>query len=1303
MSKIKPYHETLDANAYVVDVGNSTNLPLRESKNGTNKCSIQNNNHHTGSSTYSYNKRELHKFYKGEKVVRKYLPYKQGVTPIDQQNWVGPYTITRVHDDNTIQIQNKYQKDMGRWKSNRFLLYDSINPDQVVTINQDVMEALTPPNYDEVHHKMLECYSIRPIRKETIDEKSTNGVNTTRIEEIFTQLLTKGDYFKMNTPNIYLSENTSPNTLYEAIINNNIYDKYKVHTKYKTANELTTKWLQHMCAIWCISFIQLVFKTLYLHPRDSSSHSYIQTSTMQIKDTKITENFNGPGTTLRHPITTVPNIQQNILQRPTFNFLNIKRITNQKEISQKEVKSTMCKTTTPYQHIRQRMTTTPTSHLRNYLAKRPSWNAHLTSRRVTELPESIITQTTDRTLTTERPRLFLKELPSLSSFLQPLREKFVKSLSELQESLAMRTPGKEKGKASQMRAVDDIVFSTEMSAMDFEPSRKEETFLQLIGLDRFVTRVTWEMLNVSVVREVITNLNLDTMESALNGQVFPLFSKDWRNRMRVVFYLTQFSAKREPGTPKVAAADIFPSFGEKTKSKAGACKVAECTIPEAKRPLRFFNSLLLLRTSTHSIPCQYITHIADALNGKSVDWPAVFREIIETELKNLKHELFKDKSALLKSMVGPPITMLLMDEGLLSVQQEIDAGFLETSVLQDKIVPSSKKRKHDTEMELLGTEKGEPSYTKGNSSTQGEKPQVLVATVEPTVATMELPVARMEPPMHQTVLISTSQNGTPQLDKTPLKEILQTLTHTSHLLEKWLTGTPHPDIEPEHKRELNLHYENQNPKSQNQISELETKIRHLQTNYNLAEKKISEDAAAAQLRIQELQQNHDALKKRYTATEETTRQAAEINKAQIEDYRIKNELLQAQHTTTIQQHQQAMEQEQQKFLKQRQVMQTDLQNRTSIAAIAAQQLCHLRHSMSEIRKEATAKFEAFQQEVETCKTHMKSAIHTTTEASPDRVQEIAKMEAFDLWVQEKTDSDHDNAFSARTLLHRVTTKINHTLKTLKTELRQATTERDDLQEKLEQQEEDSPEYPKWNDLLGLSKTEDPGNLITATMKNLPPPISIYQYYQAYKPMIFNTSNLPDLKLQTHLSKEQFQILWAQANSGARDLLTFMWALKDLTVPKGVVEITATNSTFYITRFCIRALTHINHHHEEFYTNIDNRNSLPQIEPYDKELTKEIQEMANNQFPEFLSALDNLAGEDTTLLHTAIQQHQNLVRKFPDSFPPAFHRIQLHGYVTRALDDRKNTLEHRQISTPHARTLLYLPQYDPVSMKIAKRS
>lgn len=44
--------------------------------------------------------------------------------------------------------------------------------------------------------------------------------------------------------------------------------------------------------------------------------------------------------------------------------------------------------------------------------------------------------------------------------------------------------------------------------------------------------------------------------------------------------------------------------------------------------------------------------------------------------------------------------------------------------------------------------------------------------------------------------------------------------------------------------------------------------------------------------------------------------------------------------------------------------------------------------------------------------------------------------------------------------------------------------------------------------------------------------------------------------------------------------------------------------------------------------MDNMNSLPQLEPYDLEVVKEIQDMANSQFLDFLLALDNLAGEDT---------------------------------------------------------------------------
>ena len=70
-----------------------------------------------------------------------------------------------------------------------------------------------------------------------------------------------------------------------------------------------------------------------------------------------------------------------------------------------------------------------------------------------------------------------------------------------------------------------------MAALDFEPSREEETFLQLIGLDRFITRVTWEIINASVIQEVITNLDVETMESKLNGRTIQIFGKAWRQTM----------------------------------------------------------------------------------------------------------------------------------------------------------------------------------------------------------------------------------------------------------------------------------------------------------------------------------------------------------------------------------------------------------------------------------------------------------------------------------------------------------------------------------------------------------------------------------------------------------------------------------------------------------------------------------------------------------------------------------------------------------------------------------------------------
>jgi len=110
------------------------------------------------------------------------------------------------------------------------------------------------------------------------------------------------------------------------------------------------------------------------------------------------------------------------------------------------------------------------------------------------------------------------------------------------------------------------------------------------------------------------------------------------------------------------------------KTKIGTCKINDCTIIEARRPLKFFNSLFLLRTSANTIACTAVLHIQDALNGKEVDWPALLYGYIKTELINLKETLYKDRTTTVRTFVGPPLTMMLINEGLLSVQQELEAG-----------------------------------------------------------------------------------------------------------------------------------------------------------------------------------------------------------------------------------------------------------------------------------------------------------------------------------------------------------------------------------------------------------------------------------------------------------------------------------------------------------------------------------------------------------------------------------------------------------------------------------------------------
>ena len=400
----------------------------------------------------------------------------------------------------------------------------------------------------------------------------------------------------------------------------------------------------------------------------------------------------------------------------------------------------------------------------------------------------------------------------------------------------MKLTPKKKGKSVMTRSIDEIVFSTEMAALDFEPNREEETFLQLIGLNRFVTRVTWEILNEQVVREVIANLNIETMETKLNGQMIPVFSKGWRQKMKAVFYLNTFLAKREPGTPRVHAADIFPNIKDKMRSKLGTCKINDCTIPEVRKPLKFFNSLFLLKTSATTISCTAVAHIQDALNEKKVNWPALFFEYIKLELISLEEGLFKDRNTGMRTLVGPPLTMLLISEGFLTVQQEIEAEILMPTELTEN--PASKKQKTETRMELI----------RGESSDHKEAPHLLVAMAEPTSAepAMAEPCAAKLIPAPNTVTIPGVA-----LHKTELTKILDKFTQTTQMLSNWVTQATEPKgIAVTDKDTTAI----SQTILQNQKMALETQLQHIQEQFKAATSKIQGLNLAAETRKKAVQE-----------------------------------------------------------------------------------------------------------------------------------------------------------------------------------------------------------------------------------------------------------------------------------------------------------------------------------------------------------------------------------------------------------------------------------------------------------------
>ena len=131
----------------------------------------------------------------------------------------------------------------------------------------------------------------------------------------------------------------------------------------------------------------------------------------------------------------------------------------------------------------------------------------------------------------------------------------------------------------------------------------------------------------------------------------------------------------------------------------------------------------------------------------------------------------------------------------------------------------------------------------------------------------------------------------------------------------------------------------------------------------------------------------------YIAAHEQNKQIA----AETHQLQQKLALLQSQHAATVKESQHIAEERQQLRRKWERI-QIDLQHRTEVASIAKHSCKQLLQNLVyELRHQSAAQLQAFQGEVESYKTQL-SKLTQQPITDTNRVAELVKLEAFDLWI-----------------------------------------------------------------------------------------------------------------------------------------------------------------------------------------------------------------------------------------------------------------------------------------------------------------
>ena len=786
--------------------------------------------------------------------------------------------------------------------------------------------------------------------------------------------------------------------------------------------------------------------------------------------------------------------------------------------------------------------------------------------------------------------------------------------------------------------MESITFSMDAAYKSTQFSKEELGFLRKLRLESFLCNVPWGVVHAVRAMEAIDTLHEDTLQVTLKGEVMPLFSENWRELFIKIFHL----APRGEGQKgeKLQLQDLFPSL-ETIQEGQKNVKVGDCRVPGSKRPLRLLSSFFCLNTSgQYSISIHFAKLVLAALNGEKVDWPLEFLDEFKTEIIALHRHQQQDKPKVVKTAIGPHLTLLIEEAELLGQQERKVAGFgTNTGLTMMERAPPPRKRKLEEEAR------------KGKLDT--------VVRISP----------KQQPPLSS---CGQSEQGTDATEEPQKRRIIQSA-------EKWQvpndTSTMINQICFTHRRLEQLLTTFTSKAGEKFVKKMDDEFQQLQVQAN--------QHYNQSLRLKEpLTTNEHAVEKGLLHAEirKLNKELATLNEGYAEQVEMVFELQDqvsvlegtvASLTEAKSTQQAECDQLNEELTQQRQNFEVAKQELAATQQrLAALQIEHDEQAITLVDLE---------EEIG----QYQKASHTTGSATPRSDNETPQASG------NITQADTSALYCMVEGTLNPPEDQDGSVSELQQQLKYIRRERDELQLTMERIIKGPVDLNE--DALTPADVSRSAMLPKATIyhqlaANISPFTTIMQYYHALKGLNLMISQVPLLKTGVILSKAQFERVWDMVDATARDTLAFMWVKGEIKLPIGVMEVVTGSPPFYVGRFVLRALSFISHHHSIYYNHTP-LSRLPTMKPYPNNIFHQIRASVKNNHITFNQALKTLTTEDTSICYEAVQQFTWLRDRHPHRLPGPYTVPQLKEYVMRVIREKEMTISTRRFGTPGVRMIL----------------